>query len=182
VHGTESTIPTLSTTESFDFDERHHSNDSADSFPPPMTPPASASSPAAAASPLSYSPKQTLQKKSREASPSPPRPDAPVTASSTVPFSSGSSLTVSSSKEEPEEEQQQGGGEDFNPIAVTSVSIAAVEIHSSYANDDERPSDVYSLHSDGIPEHDEEEENNNDDELLTGDGSKPVGCSSCSIQ
>lgn len=157
VHGTESTIPTLSTTESFDFDE-HHSNDSTDSFPPPLTP--------SNAAPLSYSPKQILQKKVSEAS-----------IASTVPFSSSPALAP---QEDPREERT-NEQEEFNPIAVASVSVAEVEVHSFCVDQGERPSDMYSLHSDGIPEHDDEE-NNNDDEMLTGDGSKPVGCTSCSIQ
>ncbi len=66
----------------------------------------------------------------------------------------------------------------FNPITVSVDTVAFIP--SSY-EEPERPSDVYSLHSDGIPEHDEEEDKIDTDEKLEGDGSKPVGCTSCVV-
>lgn len=182
-HG--SNLTTLST-ESDDFDERQHSNDSTESFPPPPTPPASSRS-SKASPPQTYSPKQILQKKVIESS--------STTTSSTkietsrpfsnspksIPPSAPAEVPSSSPNNHPDPNES---SESYNPITISTIDIPALASSKEEGDEgyDSRPSDLYSLHSDGIPEHDEEEENRNDEELLTGDGSKPVGCTSCVVQ
>ena len=70
----------------------------------------------------------------------------------------------SSPKHDPDEETI-----DMSQIVIP---VAHDNVHT------ERESDIYSVHSEDIPEHNETEE---DDDVLVGDGSKPVGCTSCAI-
>jgi len=75
----------------------------------------------------------------------------------------------------------------FNPI---TISLHSVTFSNKNTEIDERPSDMYSLHSEDIPEHEEEEESNQKNQNGNedygdhddgGDGSKPVGCTSCVV-
>jgi hypothetical protein len=170
--GTGSTLPTISTEsegEREPDDLRQHSNDSTNSdcpFPPSPV----VSSPAKLTPTESHSPKQLIQKKASN------RPS--VTSLAPQPSASPSSPSPPAIDEATNSDTARES-ESFNPI---NVSVSAFAFEPS-ADESERPSDVYSLNSDGIPEHDEEEENKNDEELLNGgDGSKPVGCTACAIQ
>lgn len=62
------------------------------------------------------------------------------------------------------------------------IDISQIVLPSGSKNYDsrhiERESDIYSVHSEDIQEHHQHEET---DDELTGDGSKPVGCTSCTI-
>jgi hypothetical protein len=180
VQGTGTTLTSLSTESDNERDHqggRQASNDSADSDPP-FPPSPMASSPPKTSPSLAegHSPKQLLLKKPAN------RPSVTALAPLSSPIA-----------EEPPSANDPGEGdceESYNPMTnsalVPTLSIAAVAIVLNEQTEEERLSDVYSLHSDGIPEHDEEEEANrrlDDGELLDGgDGSKPVGCTACSIQ
>ena len=58
------------------------------------------------------------------------------------------------------------------------IDISQIIVPPSGSETGERESDIYSVHSEDIPEHDDMDE---DDDQLQGDGSKPVGCSSCAV-
>jgi hypothetical protein len=64
------------------------------------------------------------------------------------------------------------GGIDMSQIVVPTGSKSYDAHHSA------RESDIYSVHSEDIQESHQHEET---DDELTGDGSKPVGCTSCAI-
>jgi hypothetical protein len=71
-----------------------------------------------------------------------------------------------------EEEDEDEGGIDMSQIVVPTGS-RSYDVHHSA-----RESDIYSVHSEDIQESHQHEET---DDELTGDGSKPVGCTSCAI-
>mmetsp|Transcript_2780 Transcript_2780/g.4185 ORF Transcript_2780/g.4185 Transcript_2780/m.4185 type:complete len:1583 (-) Transcript_2780:264-5012(-) len=65
-------------------------------------------------------------------------------------------------------------GEEASGIDVGGIVLSGSENNSDIYPMHERESDIYSLASEGIPDDDEDDE-------LRGDGSKPVGCTSCAV-